>query len=152
MTADPTKLKVAKQHDHAGIFFGLARAPGTKRLFAGCSDAKLYAVDLAAEKVEWKELTGHESYVTGVALAGPFVVSGGWDGKLIWWSSDTHELVRKVDAHSKWVRAVSASPNGRVVASVLPSATSQTTTWPTLSAVARSRPSAENVQVKSIDG
>jgi WD40 repeat protein len=118
MSVDPTKLKVAKQHDHAGIFFGLARVPGTKRLFAGCSDAKLYAVDLAGEKVEWKELIGHESYVTGVALAGPFVVSGGWDGKLIWCNSETHELVRKFDAHSKWVRGVTTSRDGRVVASV----------------------------------
>jgi WD40 repeat protein len=118
MTADPTKLKVAKQFDHPGIFFGMARVPGSKRLFAGCSDSKIYAVDLGAEKPEWKELAGHESYVTGVALAGPFVISGGWDGKLIWWNSETHEPVRKIDAHTKWVRGVAATHDGHVVASV----------------------------------
>jgi len=118
MHADPTKLKVTKQLDHAGIFFCLARVPGTSRVFAGCSDAKVYAVDVAAEKPEWKELAGHESYVTGATLAGQFLVTGGWDGKLIWWNSDTHELVRKVDAHAKWVRGVTASPDGRLVASV----------------------------------
>src|SRR6266481_8161543 len=99
MSADPTRLKVFKQFDHPGIFFGVARVPGSKRLFAGCSDAKVYTVDLGAETPDWKELAGHNSYVTGVALAGPFVISGGWDGKLIWWNSETHEPVRKIDAH-----------------------------------------------------
>lgn len=118
MTADPTKLKVARQLDHAGIFFGMARVPGSGRTFVGCSDARVYCVDLAAEKPEWKELAGHESYVSGAAAAGPFVVSGGWDGKLIWWNAETCELVRKVDAHGKWVRGVTASRDGRFIASV----------------------------------
>lgn len=118
MTADPTKLKATRQLDHAGIFFGLARLPGSSRVFLGCSDAKLYCVDLAIEKPEWKELAGHESYVSGVAAAGPFVISGGWDGKLIWWKADTCEVVRKVDAHAKWVRGVTASRDGRFIASV----------------------------------
>ncbi|HQU44553.1 MAG: hypothetical protein B7Z73_10495 [Planctomycetia bacterium 21-64-5] len=118
MTADPSKLKVARRLDHAGIFFGLARLPGSDRVFTGCSDAKVYCVDAAAEKPEWKELAGHESYVSGVAAAGPFVVSGGWDGKLIWWNAETCELVRKIDAHAKWVRGVTASRDGRLIASV----------------------------------
>lgn len=118
MTADPNKLKVVRQLDHRGIFFGLARPAGSSRAFIGCSDSKVYCVDLAAEKPEWKELAGHESYVSGVAAAGPFVVSGAWDGKLIWWNAETCELVRKVDAHSKWVRGVTASRDGRFVASV----------------------------------
>src|SRR5204863_172531 len=74
--------------------------------------------EVGAEKPEWKELAGHESYVTGVVLAGPFVISCGWDGKLIWWNSETHELVRKIDAHAKWVRGVAATRDGHVVASV----------------------------------
>lgn len=118
MTADPTKLKVARQLDHAGIFFGLARLPASNRVFIGCSDAKVYCVDLAAEKPEWKELAGHESYVSGLATAGPMVVSAGWDGKLIWWNAETCQLVRKIDAHAKWVRGVTASRDGRFVASV----------------------------------
>jgi WD40 repeat protein len=118
MNADPTKLKVVKQLDHAGAFFGIARFPNSSRVFAGCSDSKVYAVDLSAEKPEWKEMAGHESYVSGVALAGQFLVTGGWDGKLIWWNSDTCEMVRRVDAHAKWVRGVTASRDGRFVASV----------------------------------
>ncbi len=118
MSADPAQLKIVKQFDHPGILFGLARVPGTSRVFTGCSDAKVYAVDLAADKPEWKALTGHESYVTGVALAGPFLVTGSYDGKLIWWNSATCEPIRKVDAHAKWVRGVTASRDGRFISSV----------------------------------
>lgn len=123
MNCDPTKLKAVKTVDRTGIYFGLARLPGTSRLFAGCSDARVYAVDTAAEKPEWKELgtsqsTKHEGYVTGVALAGPFVVTGAYDGNLIWWNSETLEPVRKVAAHAKWVRGVTASRDGRFIASV----------------------------------
>jgi WD40 repeat protein len=118
MNSDPTKLKVAKQVEHPGAFFGIARLPNSSRVFAGCSDSKVYAVDLAAEKPEWKELSGHESYVSGVALAGPYLVTGGWDGKLVWWNTATYEMIRKVDAHAKWVRNVMASRDGRYVASV----------------------------------
>ena len=50
MNSDPTKLKVAKQLDHAGVFFGIARLPNSSRVFAGCSDSKIYAVDMALER------------------------------------------------------------------------------------------------------
>ena|SRR5579872_3947221 len=118
MNTDPTKLKIIKQIEHPGIFFGMARVPGTSQLFAGCSDAKVYVVDAAAEKPEWRELGGHESYVTGVAHAANFIVTGAYDGKLIWWNAQTGEQVRKVDAHAKWIRGVTASRDGRYVSSV----------------------------------
>lgn len=118
MTADPTKLTVSKKLDRAGIFFGLARHAETGQIFTGCSDGRVYRVDPLAEKPEWKELAGHESYVSGVAAAGPFIVTGAWDGKLIWWNAASCELVRKIDAHAKWIRGVAASPDGRLIASV----------------------------------
>ncbi len=118
MTAEPSRLKAVKQIDRAGIFFSLARAPGTERVFVGSSDSKVYAVDMSAEKPEWKELAGHESYVMGAALAGSFLVTGAYDGKLIWWNSETLEAIRKVDAHAKWIRGVIASRDGRFIASV----------------------------------
>jgi WD40 repeat protein len=56
--------------------------------------------------------------VSGVALTGLHVVTGGWDNKLIWWDRETHALVRKVNAHAKWIRGVAASRDGQFVASV----------------------------------
>ncbi len=117
MAVDFTKLKVAKQVDHPAVLFGLARIPGTSRVFVGASDARVYDVDLAAEKPEWKELAGHDSYVTGVALAGRSVVTGAYDGKLIWWDVDARSIDRKLDAHAKWIRGVTSTRDGKLVAS-----------------------------------
>lgn len=118
MSIDPTKLKVARTVDRSGIAFCVARVPGTARLFYGAGDAKVYELDFAAEKPEAKEMSGHTGYVLGIALAGKQVVSGAYDGKLIWWDSETREKVREVAAHGKWIRGVVASPDGKVVASV----------------------------------
>jgi WD40 repeat protein len=117
--ANPDKLKVAKDVSHKAITFALARVPNSMRVFLGGSDFKVYEADLAAAKVEFKELHAtHQSYVTGVAFAAGAVVSGGYDGKLVWWSAADGRVVRTVDAHAKWVRKVIASPDGQLVASV----------------------------------
>lgn len=117
MAVDFTKLSVSKQVEHPSVMFGLARLPGTSRVFVGASDARVYDVDLAVEAPAWREWVGHESYVTGVTLAGRSVVSGAYDGKLIWWDIDAGSIDRKLDAHAKWIRGVTATRDGRLVAS-----------------------------------
>ena len=114
----PEKVRVIKQLARPEIVFAAARKPGTGLVFFGGSDFKVHAVDLAKDKPEPKELGGHDSYVTGLALAGPFLVSGGYDGRLIWWDVESGSRVRSVDAHGKWIRRVAATPDGSVVASV----------------------------------
>lgn len=50
----------------------------------------------------------------------PFtVVSGDYHGRLLWWQGDlpAPSLVRSVEAHDGWVRAVAVSPDGSTVAS-----------------------------------
>src|SRR5262245_1032948 len=116
--ANPDTLKVVKDISRKDILFALARVPNSSRLFLGSNDFKVYELDLAADKPEAKELGGHDSYVTGVALAGKVVVSGGYDGRLIWWDAESRAKVRAVDAHPKWVRGVAATRDGKVVASV----------------------------------
>ncbi len=56
--------------------------------------------------------------MTGLALVGPTLISGGYDGRLIWWDIDSRTRIREVPAHSKWVRRVAATPDGNVLASV----------------------------------
>jgi WD40 repeat protein len=116
--ANPEKLKVAKDIGHKAITFALARVPNSLRVFLGGSDFKVYEADLAAAKVEPKELFAHESYVTGVALAGKTLVTGGYDGKLTWFSTEAKKVIRSEAAHAKWIRRVVSSPDGRLVASV----------------------------------
>ncbi len=118
MAANPDKLKVVRQVSRRDALFAIARVPGTGRAFLGSSDFRVYDADLSQDKPAFKEVGKHDSYVTSVALAGKAVVSGGYDGRLIWWDSDKHTQIRSVEAHKKWVRGVVAAPDGKTVASV----------------------------------
>jgi WD40 repeat protein len=118
MPANPDKLKLARDVSRPGIVFALARAPGTSRVYVGGSDFKVYEADLALPKPEFREIGAHTSYVTGIAVAGPAVVSGSYDGRLIWSDPKSATPIRTIDAHAKWVRKVAATPDGKTVVSV----------------------------------
>ena len=113
---NPDALKLVKDIPRPVIAFAVARGAG--RVFLGGSDFKVCEADPRAAKFEPAELYAHGSYVTGLALAGDLLVSGGYDGKLIWWDTAARKVVRTTEAHDKWVRRVAASPDGRRVASV----------------------------------
>jgi WD40 repeat protein len=112
------KVKVVRQINRPEIVFAAARRPGTGLIFFGGSDFKVHAADLDRDKPEVKDLGGHDSYVTGLALAGSTLVSGSYDGRLIWWDVESGSRIRAVDAHRRWIRHVASTPDGKVVASV----------------------------------
>ena len=117
--SDPTKFKQAKELRQKGALMCLARLPQSGRLFVGCADSLVYEVDAAAEKPEFKAFpTGHETYVTSLALAGGSLISGGYDGRLCWWDLEKRELVRTVAAHGRWIRGLAATPDGKTLVSV----------------------------------
>ena len=111
-------MKVIKDISAPGIAFALARVPNSSRVLFGSSDFKVYDVDLSAAKPEPKALGEHKSYVTGLVLAGKMAVSGGYDGRLIWWDIDARKQLRAVEAHTKWIRKVAVSRDGKIIASV----------------------------------
>ncbi len=111
-------LKLVKELPRKEMIFALAHVPGGQRVVFGGSDFGVYDVDLAGEKPEPRKLGGHESYVSGMAVAGRKAVSGGYDGRLIWWDLEAGGPIRKVEAHAKWIRDVAATRDGSVVASV----------------------------------
>src|SRR5690606_12163456 len=118
---DPKKVKKLKEIGRKDILLSLTSTAEAGRYFVGSSDAKVYEIkiDPEAKELESKPLEGHESYVTGVALAGDVVVSGSYDGSRIWWNAATHEKIRTAEtAHNRWIRGVTASPNGKTIASV----------------------------------
>ncbi len=118
-TPDPTQLKVIRQIDRPGICFNLARVPNSAQIYFGAADSNVYGLDLAIEKPEPKVFSGaHSGYVLGVTLAGSQLISGAYDGRLVWWNTATGEKVRSVDAHAKWIRGVTVSPDGKIAASV----------------------------------
>ena len=118
--SDPAKLKRIKEFGISGIAFCVARVPETGRLFYGNSDFKVYEVDALAEKPAPAafEAEGHQSYVTGIARSHQQVISGSYDGQLIWWDAESHEQKRSAKAHDRWIRRVTASPDGSLIASV----------------------------------
>jgi len=119
-TANPDKIKTVKELPRREIVFALARVAGSSRVFFGGSDFAVNAVDLADDKPAPRELGRHDSYVTGLALAGAgkTLVSGAYDGRLIWWDTASRSHLRTVEAHAKWVRGVAATPDGGTVVSV----------------------------------
>jgi WD40 repeat protein len=111
-------MKIIKDFSASGIVFSLARVPGRNRLLFGGSDFKVYDLDLSASKPEPKALGEHHSYVTGLVLTDKTAVSGGYDGRLIWWDIQARKAIRAIDAHTKWIRKVAISPDGKRIASV----------------------------------
>ena len=120
MAADPSSLKVARTVRSKGIALCIAVLPGTQRVFFGTSEFKVCELDFSVEKSEIVEFPGegHQSYVTGIAVTGTQLVTGSYDGRLIWWDTASRQPVRSVPAHEKWIRNVVASPDGKTIASV----------------------------------
>ncbi|MGL4554216.1 MAG: WD40 repeat domain-containing protein [Gemmataceae bacterium] len=116
MTPNPEKLKAGTKHGLKFIALGVAQRPDGKLYLAG-NDFKVYEADAGA-KLELKELGGHDSYVTGAALAGTTLITCSYDQHVTWWDTQKRTKIRSVEAHSKWARQVTASPDGRLVASV----------------------------------
>ena len=115
---DPEKLKTVKSVSRPDIVFALARKPGTGQVFCGGSDFSVYELDLDAPKPEPKELGRHDSYVTSLALSGTTLISGAYDGRLIWWNVESRSMVRAIPAHSRWIRRLALTPDGSTLASV----------------------------------
>src|SRR5258705_13833443 len=115
MPADPNSLKIVKELNRPEVLFSLARVPNSSRLFVGSSSGKIFDVDPLAEKPEFKELSGHDSYVMGLALSGNRLISGGYDCRLIWRDIESGQLLRTVEqAHGKWIRGLALSPDGKL--------------------------------------
>jgi WD40 repeat protein len=117
----PQTVKIEKTIGLPSIAFCVAQGEVATTLFVGMSDFAVHRIDMAAEKIEAVPISQehHNSYVTGLVRAGDKLVSGGYDGALIWWNMASGEVIRRVEAaHSKWVRMLAVSPDGSRVASV----------------------------------
>lgn len=114
-------MKLTAVHDHklpAGVL-GLALAPEGPGAFATCADGSVYAVDSATGKAEAFQ-DKHGSFASGCVLLpdGKTVISGGYDGQLLWHDVATRRCWRRVQAHRFWSWQLALSPDGKYLASV----------------------------------
>jgi WD40 repeat protein len=117
--ADPTQTRPVKDVKYTSPLLACRFDAAGRFLFASAQDQTVQRIDLADGKLT--SLAGHQSWVR--ALAGhptePLLVTGGYDGKLVWWPADAAEPkpLREVEGHQGWVRAVAFSPDGATLAS-----------------------------------
>src|ERR1700722_14875510 len=96
--SQPRNLRTVREIARPDILFSVARIPNSSRLLLGSSEGKVIELDAGQAKPTALELANHGRYVTSVALAGQTVVSGAYDGKLIWWDLAKRQVIRTVDA------------------------------------------------------
>lgn len=102
------------------ILFSIERIPGSEQLFVGSSDFQVYSFDASQEKPERRAFVGegHTSYVTGMARIGNTLVTGSYDGSLVWWDHLEGTPLRKISAHDRWIRRIVATPDQQRIVSV----------------------------------
>lgn len=95
-------------------------SPDGKSVVTSSEDSTIQRWDLATG--EKAILKGHESWVQALQFSadGSQLVSGGCDGRLIWWSliDNKNQSIRTIDAHAGFIRAIALSPDGSRLASV----------------------------------
>lgn len=95
-------------------------SPDGQTVATSSEDSMLQRWNIASgEKVVLK---GHESWVHALrfTLDGKQLISGGADGRLIWWPVHDAELkpARTIEAHQGWIRMIDLSPDGTRLVSV----------------------------------
>lgn len=117
---DPKHLHRVAEWKSEDILFAIARVPASERLYLASSDFGVHELDISAEQPQRVGFAGdgHRSYVTGLALVGEQLISGSYDGRLLWWNTAERTVVRDVPAHDRWIRRVIATPDGTRIVSV----------------------------------
>ncbi len=109
-----TTAKVDKQWAYTKPLLSCVFSPDGKFLFTSAEDFTIQRWDLVADKPV--VLSKHESWVQSMSFTadGTRLVSGGYEGKLIWWPIEGQEAERVVEAHQGWIRSVVGLKDGRI--------------------------------------
>jgi len=97
---------------------GLAVASQGADAYAACADGTIHWVDLETGEVE-RFAESHASFASGCVLlpGAKTLISGGYDGLLLWHDTATGRCLRRVTAHKFWNWQLALSPDGRHLAS-----------------------------------
>jgi WD40 repeat protein len=116
--APALKLEKEKEFMLATGVLSLDITPDAKTAFASCIDGSVQAVNI--ESGEKHALGEHDSYASSLALieGSSMLISGGYDGALLWHDVTERKTTRRVSAHKFWSWQTAASRDGKFVASV----------------------------------
>lgn len=117
---DPTKTHEISKWKHVRPLTACRFDPTGKYAFTGAEDNTVQRWDLATGTVT-SLAGGHDSWVRAIGFSqeGQQVITGGYDGRLIWWpaAAEKPEPIRKIEpAHAGWIRALAVSPDGKIIA------------------------------------
>lgn len=119
MPITPSATHVVSQWAHDSPLIACRFDPKGRYAFSTAEDQSLQRWNLADGAKTL--LKAHDSWVFALACSadGETLVSGGGDGRLIWWPASAPEPkpVRTLDAHAGWIRALAVSPDGALLAS-----------------------------------
>jgi WD40 repeat protein len=113
---DPARTRMVQELRHNRPLLSCRFDPSGRFVFAGVQENLLQRWELASgRKVS---LAGNRSWTRGLAFAQHNLISGAYDGRLLWWRLDAEAPtpLRAIQAHRGWVRAVAASPDSRLLA------------------------------------
>ena len=117
---DVTKTHVVRELKHNSPLISCRFDPSGKFVFFGAQDNRVWRWEWSGENKT--ELAAHDSWVRAIGFHpdGQTVLTGGYDGRLIWWpvAADKPEPLRQIDAHAGWLRSLVVSPDGQLVATV----------------------------------
>jgi WD40 repeat protein len=115
---DVKQARAVTEYAHERPLVSCRFDPQGRYVFAGSEDRTVLRWSLADGAKA--TLAGHESWVRSIAFTkdGAQAVTGGYDGRLIWWAADAEkpQPLRSVDAHQGWIRSMSTSPDGQLLA------------------------------------
>jgi WD40 repeat protein len=113
---DATKTHLYNEINIGSPLISCRYEPKGRFVFAGAQDFHVWRWDHAAGKK--MQLKGADAWVRAIAfsLDGKTMLTGGYDGRLLWWPIDGDKPARAIDAHHGWVKSVAVSPDGKLIA------------------------------------
>jgi WD40 repeat protein len=116
---DPKQAYVASQWPYDCPLNACRFDPQGRFVFCGAQDANLIRFNLA-DGAHVNFSGGHDSWVQAIGFSkdAAQVVSGGYDGRLIWWETAATDSkpIRSIAAHKGWIRSLEVSPDGTLIA------------------------------------
>ena len=117
-TLAPEKAHAERAFAHKAPLIACRFDPQGRYVFATSEDQSVQRWELTTGKAA--AYAGHQSWVFALGFTpdGATLLTGGGDGRLIWWSATALDPkpIRTVEAHAGWLRSIAVSGDGKTVA------------------------------------